>query len=138
MSVPWEQKEHERMLNTVLPMLVWTICISGMQEFRGRGEGWSIQGGIQGKGCSSHITPTKQDELAKQLKYQQHQIDALVGQRENLVSLVRAVQPSLSVARTGNSSYGGGVMGKRPKVQGRGLLGKGPALSAKSHSPANS
>ena len=35
----------------------------------------------KGKGSSSHITPpTKEDELTKQLKYQQHQIDALVGQ----------------------------------------------------------
>ena len=26
------------------------------------------------------VSPTKEDELSKQLKYQQHQIDALVGQ----------------------------------------------------------
>ena len=62
----------------------------------------------------------------------------MVGQVKNLVSLVRAAQPSSSVARTENPLMGEGVMGKRSKAKGEGLLGKGPFLSAKSHSLANS
>ena len=78
----------------------------------------------------------KENELTKQLKYQQHQIDALLGQVKNLASLVRATHPSSSVARTGNPSYGRGVMVRNPRHREKRLLGKGPALSAKSHSPA--
>ena len=44
--------------------------------------------------------PTKDDELSRQLKYQQHQIDSLVGQVKNLVSVVKATQPSSREART--------------------------------------
>ena len=32
------------------------------------------------KVAAATVPPTKQDELTKQLRYQQHQIDALVGQ----------------------------------------------------------
>ena len=69
------------------------------------------------KAAASTLTFTKEDVLTKQLKYQQHQIDALVGQMKNLVSLVRATQPSSSVARTGNPPYGRGGNGE--KFQGR-------------------
>ena len=34
----------------------------------------------KGKAAAVTLPPTKEDELTKQLKYQQHQIDALVGQ----------------------------------------------------------
>ena len=53
---------------------------------------------VKVKAVAATLPATKEDELNKQLKYQQHQIDALVGQVKNLVSLVRATQPSSSVA----------------------------------------
>ena len=56
-------------------------------------------------GAAVTLSPTKNDELSKQLKYQQHQIDALVGQLKDLVSMVRATQTS-RVARAGAPSYG--------------------------------
>ena len=75
---------------------------------------------VKVKATAARLPPTKEDELTKQLKYQQHQIDALVRQVKNLVSLVRATQPSSSVARTGNPSYGRGGNGKKPQGTGRG------------------
>ena len=62
--------------------------------------------------------PPKEDELAKQLKYQQHQIDALVGQVENLVSTVRSTQPSSKGPRPGG-------YGKQPQHTWRGAQGEG-------------
>ena len=70
--------------------------------------------GIKAKMAAATLPPTKEDELAKQLKYQQHQIDALVGQAKNLVSVVKATQ---------SSSKGPGqvVWGATPKYMERGL-----------------
>ena len=49
-----------------------------------------------------------------------------MGQVKNLVSLVRATQPSSSVARTQNPSYGRGGYGKMSQGTGRGgSWGKG-------------
>ena len=48
---------------------------------------------------------TKNDQLSKQLKYQQHQINVLVEQVKDLVSIVRATQTS-RMARAGAPSYG--------------------------------
>ena len=45
------------------------------------------------KATADKLPCTKDDELPRQLKYQQHQIDALVGQVKNLVSVVKATQP---------------------------------------------
>ena len=42
------------------------------------------------KVAAATVPPTREDELAKQLRYQQHQIDALVGQVKNLVSAVQS------------------------------------------------
>ena len=41
------------------------------------------------KVAAATIPPTREDELAQQLKYQQHQIDTLVGQVKNLVSTLK-------------------------------------------------
>ena len=83
------------------------------------------------------VAPLKEDELTKQLKYQQHQIHALVGLVKNFVSLVRATQPSSSVVRTGHPSYGRGGSDKKSQSTGRvASWGKGQPLLAKSHSPA--
>ena len=46
------------------------------------------------KEAAATISPTRDDELAKQLKYQQHQIDTLVDQVKNLVSAVKATRDS--------------------------------------------
>ena len=63
---------------------------------------------------------TKQNELTKQLRYQQHQTDALVGQVKNLVSAVRATQASSSVARPGNPSFGKVGFGRQTQGTWRG------------------
>ena len=86
---------------------------------------------VKAKAAAATLPPTKEEELTKQLKYQQHQIDTLVGQVKNLVSLVRATQPSSSVARTGNLSCRRGGYGKKSQGTGRGgSWGKGqPPLS---------
>ena len=72
--------------------------------------------------------------------YQQQQIDALVGQVKNLVSVVRATQASSTVTRPGNPSFGRGFCKEDPRHMERGLFGKGPALSdsVEIHSPTNS
>ena len=53
------------------------------------------------KVAAATIPPTRKDELAKQLRYQQHQIDTLVGQVKNLVSAVKATRVSSRGATTG-------------------------------------
>ena len=81
---------------------------------------------VKVKAAAATLLPTKDDELSKQLKYQQHQIDALVGQVKDLVAVVKATQPSSSVARTEAPSYGRGTYGKRTTgTGGGGSQGKG-------------
>ena len=72
------------------------------------------------KAAAATVPPTKQDELTKQLRYQQQQIDALVGQVKNLVSVVRATQASSGVARPGNPSFGRGGFGRKTQGTWRG------------------
>ena len=55
------------------------------------------------KVAAATIPPTREDELAKQLRYQQHQIDTLVGQVKNLVSAVKSTRVSSRGATTGGS-----------------------------------
>ena len=49
------------------------------------------------------VPPTREDELTKQLRYQQHQIDTLVGQVKSLVSAVKSTRASSRGATTGGS-----------------------------------
>ena len=65
------------------------------------------------KVAATTVPPTKEDELSKQLKYQQHQIDALVGQVKNLVSIVKSTQSSSKRARPGG-------FGRQPQPTWRG------------------
>ena len=58
------------------------------------------------KVAAATVPPTREDELAKQLRYQQHQIDALVGQVKNLVSAVKATRVS---SRGANTTGGPGM-----------------------------
>ena len=91
------------------------------------------------KAAAATVPPTKQDELTKQLRYQQHQIDALVGQVKNLVSAVRATQASFSKARPGNLSFGRGGFGRQTQCTWRGGSGERGLLSdtVRIHSPVN-
>ena len=73
---------------------------------------------VKVKGAAATLPPKKDDELSRQLKYQQHQIDVLVGQVKNLVSVVKAAQPSAREA--GTPSYGRGAYGTRTSGAGRG------------------
>ena len=52
------------------------------------------------KVAAATVPPTREDELVKQLRYQQHQIDTLVGQVKNLVSAVKATRVSSRGATT--------------------------------------
>ena len=69
------------------------------------------------------IPPTREDELAKQLNYQQHQIDTLVGQVKNLVSAVKAKRASSRGAITGgpgihpHNTWRGGSRGRGQPAQ---------------------
>ena len=74
------------------------------------------------------VPPTKEDGLAKQFKYQQHQIDALVGQVKNLVSIVKSTQTSSNGARPGG-------FGRLPPPTWRGGS-RGWGLSAQTQSQA--
>ena len=62
------------------------------------------------------IPPTREDELVKQLKYQQHQIDTLVDQVKNLVSAMKAARDSSRGPITGGP-------GRQPKILGEEVLG---------------
>ena len=76
------------------------------------------------------ISPTREDELAKQLKYQQHHIETLVGQVQNLVSAVKATRVSSRGAMAGG-------YGRQPQHTWRGgSRGRGlPTHSPSNHSP---
>ena len=68
------------------------------------------------KVAAATVPPTRDDELAKQLRYQQHQIDTLVGQVKALVSAVKATRPTSRGATTGGArvsqtSWRGGSRG---------------------------
>ena len=78
------------------------------------------------KVAAATAPPTKEDELSKQLKYQQHQIDALVGQVKNLVSIVKSMQSSSKSARPGG-------FGRQPQPMWR-EGSRGSGLSAQTQS----
>ena len=56
---------------------------------------------IKAKVAAATIPATGKDELTKQLKYQQHQMDTLVGQVKTLVSAVKATRASSRGAMAG-------------------------------------
>ena len=73
------------------------------------------------KVAAATVPPTRENELAKQFRYQQHQIDALVGQVKNLVSAVKATRVS---SRGANTTGGPGMQTQnswRGGSRGRGL-----------------
>ena len=120
----------------VMPALI--ICNSLRKCRKSEEEGKAGQAKatikVKIKAVAATLSPTKEDELSKQLKHQQHKIDALMEQVKNLVTLVRDTQPSSRVARTGTTSYGRGDLWKKDLMyRGRGLLGEGPVLSSRNH-----
>ena len=82
------------------------------------------------KVAAATVPPTREDELTKQLRYQQHQIDTLVGQVKNLVSAVKPTRASSRGATTGGArmptqstwrgvSRGRGPLGTTPQSRAR-------------------
>ena len=74
--------------------------------------GQTKAGPSKAKVAAATIPPTREDKLVEQLKYQQHQIDTLVGQVKNLVSAVKAARISSKGAMEGN-----------PRMHGEEVLG---------------
>ena len=73
------------------------------------------------KVAAATVLPTREEELSKQLQYQQHQIDSLVGQVKKLVSAVKATRAS---SRGANTTDGPGMQPQnswRGGSRGRGL-----------------
>ena len=70
-------------------------------------------------------TPNKDEGLSRQLNYQQHQIDALVGQVKDLVAVVKATHTSSSRGKNGTSYNGKGNPNKGNTFQHRGQGQKG-------------
>ena len=87
--------------------------------------GQAKAGPPKAKVAAATIPPTKEDELAKQLKYQQHQIDTLVGQVKNLVSAVKAARVSSRGAMAGG-------FGRQPQNTWRGGS-RGRGLPTQTH-----
>ena len=76
------------------------------------------------KAAAATPTPNKDEGLSRQLKYQQHQIDALVGQVRDLVAVVKATHTS-SKGKNGTSYNGKGNPNKGNTFQNRGQGQKG-------------
>ena len=74
---------------------------------------------VKAKVRAAATLPPKEHGLSKQLKYQQHQIDALVGQMKDLVAVVKATHTFPRVSKNG-SSYSKGNSGKGNTSQHRG------------------
>ena len=58
---------------------------------------------VKVRAAAATLPPNKDDGLSKQLKYQQHQIDALVGQVKGLMAVVKATHSSPRVGKSGPS-----------------------------------
>ena len=77
------------------------------------------------KAAAATLTPNKDDGLSRQLKYQQHQIDALVGQVKDFVAVVKATHTSPRVRKNGSSYNGKGNAGMGNTSQKRGKYTQG-------------
>ena len=72
------------------------------------------------KAAAATLTPNKDEGLSRQLKYQQHQIDTLVGQVKDLMAVVKATHTSSRVVKNGSSYSGKGNPSKGNTSQNRG------------------
>ena len=79
------------------------------------------------KAAAATLTPNKDEGLSKQLKYQQHQIDSLVGLVRDLVAVVKATHTS-SRGKNGTSytynGKGNPTKGNTSQQRGQGQRGK--------------
>ena len=69
--------------------------------------------------AAATIPPTRDEELTRQLKYQQYQIDTLIGQVKSLVSTVKTTGASSRESNTGGvrmsqTTWRGGSRGRGP------------------------
>ena len=71
------------------------------------------------RAAAATLLSNKDDGLSKQLKYQQHQIDALVGQVKDLVAVVKATHTSPRVGRMGVPILGKGTQAREilPRIE---------------------
>ena len=77
------------------------------------------------KAAAATLTPNKDEGLSRQLKYQQHQIDALVGQVKDLVAVVKATHTSSRVGKNGTyKGKGNPTKGNTSQNRGQGQRGK--------------
>ena len=74
---------------------------------------------VKVRAAAATLPPNKEEGLSKQLKYQQHQIDTLVGQVRDLVAVVKATHFSPRVGKIGPSYNGKGNSGKGITSQNR-------------------
>ena len=92
------RRASRRVSSIALQILTLTICISLRNAEKLRDEDKVGQqaktGTTKAKVAAATVPPTREDELTKQLKYQQHQIDTLVGQVRKLVSAVKSARVS--------------------------------------------
>ena len=72
------------------------------------------------RAAAATLPPNKEEGLSKQLKYQQHQIDTMVGQVRDLVVVVKGTQSSPRMGKSGPSYNGKGKSGKGITSQNRG------------------
>ena len=86
-----------KILSQILALIIYiSLRNAGRLRMRTR---WGKP--TKAKVAAATIPPTWEDELAKQLKYQQHQIDTLVGQVKNFVSAVKTTRASSRGAMAG-------------------------------------
>ena len=91
---------------------------------------------VKVKAAAATLTPTKDDELSRQLKYQQHQIDALVEQVKNLSVSGKSHTSLLKGGQDwGPLLWERNLWDKNFWYRGRRFLEGGSALSVRSHSP---
>ena len=77
------------------------------------------------KAAAATLNPNKGEGLSRQLKYQQHQIDALVGQVKDLVAVVKATHTSSRVGKNGTyNGKGNPTKGNTSQNRGQGQRGK--------------
>ena len=98
-----------------------------MQKVRRRGKAGQARAPVKAKvkAAAATLPPNKDDGLSRQLKYQKHQIDALVGQVKDLVVVVKATHTSPRVGKNGSSYNGKGNPGKGNTSQNRGQYAQG-------------
>ena len=72
------------------------------------------------RAAAATLPPDQDEGSSKQLKYQQHQIDALVGQVKDLVAVVKATHFSPRMGKGGPYCYRKGTSGKEVTSQNKG------------------